>query len=904
VSLSLFPKEASEATYALNRSTNDQKLMRILNSPDVFYLGAQIDPESRDLSMNEPVHYDSSNLTTHGIILGMTGSGKSGLGITLLEEVALDGIPQIIIDPKGDITNLLLAFPDFTGSSFQPWIPDTSGGSSSAGSTADEVAQEWKESLAQWGISPARVQALKQISEFSIYTPGIDAGLQISVLSSFAAPKDWEGNEDRYRQKISGIVSAMLSLTGTTSQPLEDPEHILTANIFEYNWSQGQDLTVSQLINQIQNPPFEKLGVLHVDDVLSDSKRQALAQTINNIIAAPTFQRWIEGAPLHMPTLLYAPDGRPRSSVFYLAHLSDNERQFFVTLLMESLLAWMHTLSGAPTLRVLVYFDEVYGFFPPAPHNPPTKEPLMRMFKQARALGIGLVMATQNAKDIDYKGLSNAGTWFIGKLLTEHDRQRVLEGMEVDAGPEEALNIDQIGKLLPDLNTREFIRYSIHDSPRIMLMKVRQTMSYLRGPLDLEQVGQLMAGQKDEQEKRPDYLHWSKGSARPPTGMQGKTGKSQTYSGRRMTQIGSSGRSRSLNREAAPRGFSPVKPSVNPAIQQYYFPVQFTADQAIFNRIQAQRQAVERIEETIDDLLYTPSLLAQVNVHYQHQPSKSSLQMWYAFIVPRLPDMPMLNWADYLSDPFDPATLSQQPFDEAYYSEVQHDLRNKAGFKALENNMVEWIYRNLPIMTYYNPEVGIYCGLQEDPDAFIIRVQTEIRQRGNADIKKMVDKYDSKYDSLDRQVQRKSSRIDAEKEELKSRKQEEMVSGAESFWRLLRGSIYRTISRVAQLRRQTSQSGEQIEVLQEDLGQFRKGFAETEAEMEVDLQEIRNKWKNAATQILEEAVTPYKKDIDTVIFGIGWVPYWATQIDGQAVILPATSSRIVEDQQVMQNVDV
>jgi hypothetical protein len=218
--------------------------------------------------------------------------------------------------------------------------------------------------------------------------------------------------------------------------------------------------------------------------------------------------------------------------------------------------------------------------------------------------------------------------------------------------------------------------------------------------------------------------------------------------------------------------------------------------------------------------------------------------------------------------------------------------------------MVEWIYRNLPITTYYNPAVGIYCGLQEDPDAFIIRIQTEIRQRGNADIKKMVDKYDSKYDSLEREVQRKSSRIVAEKEELKSRKQEELVSGAESAWRLLRGSIYRTISRVAQLRRQTSQSDEQIEVLKDDLGQFRKGFDETEAEMEVDLQEIRNKWKNAATQILEEAVTPYKKDIDTVIFGIGWVPYWATQIDGQAVILPATSSQIVEDQQVMRNVDV
>jgi hypothetical protein len=386
--------------------------------------------------------------------------------------------------------------------------------------------------------------------------------------------------------------------------------------------------------------------------------------------------------------------------------------------------------------------------------------------------------------------------------------------------------------------------------------------------------------------------------------MQGNTGKSHTYSGRRMTQTGSRGRSRPLSREDAPRGFSPVKPSVSPAIPQYYFPVQYTAGQAIFNWLQSERQTADEIEENIADLLYTPSLLAQVNVHYHHQPSKSSLQIWYAFIVPRLPDMPIMNWADYLSDPFDPTTLSQQPFDEAYYSEVQHDLRNTSGFKAMENNMVEWIYRNLPITTYYNPEVGLYCGLQEDPDDFIIRLQEEIRQRGNADIKKMVDRYDSKYDSLDRQVQRKSSRIEAEQEELKSRKQEEIVSNAESVWRLFRGSIYRTISRMANMRRQTTQTDENIEVLQEDLGQFRKGFADTESEMEADLQQIRNKWKNAARQILEETVTPYKKDIDTVIFGIGWVPYWATQIDGQAVILPATSSRIVEDQQVMRDVDV
>jgi len=882
----------------LNNSTEDQKMMRILNTPDVFYLGTRIDPESRDLSINEPVYYDSSNLTTHGIILGMTGSGKSGLGITLLEEAALDGIPQIIIDPKGDMTNLLLAFPDFMGKSFQPWIDqDTRNGSLSTGSTADEIAQMWKESLAQWGISPSRVEELKQASEFSIYTPGIGAGLQISVLSSFAAPEDWEGNEDRYRQKVSGIASAMLSLTGTVSRPLEDPEHILIANIFEYNWSQGRDLTVEQLINQIQAPPFEKLGVLYVDDVLSDSKRQALAQTINNIIAAPTFQSWMEGAPLHMPTLLYAPDGRPRSSVFYLAHLSGDERQFFITLLIESLLAWMHTLSGAPRLRAVVYFDEVYGFFPPAPYNPPTKEPIMRMLKQARALGIGLIMATQNAKDIDYKGLSNAGTWFIGKLLTEHDRERVLEGMAIDVDPDEAMNISQIRKLLPDLDTREFIRYSIKDPQRIILMKVRQTMSYLRGPLNLDQVRQLMLRQKSDQENRPDYLRWSQGRPRAGAEMVAQSG--HTYSGRRIKQTGSVGHSRPLTRQGAPLGFFPIKPSVNAGVSQYYFPVEFTAEQAIFNRFHEERPTAAQTEKATDDLLYQACLLAQVNVHYHHGPTKSSRQVRYAFIVPRLPEMTIRNWADYLSDPFDPGTLAQQPSDEAYYSEVPHDLRSKSGFNDLEKSVVEWIYRNLTITTYHNPAINLYCGLQENPNDFMARVQTEIAQRREADIQKMVEQYDRKYDSLDKQIQRKSSRVEAEEEELKSREQEEIVSGAESVWRLFRGSIYRTISRIANLRRQTSQTDERVEVLQEDLGQITKDFDNTEVEMEADLQLIRETWKDAAENIVDEAITPYKKDIDTVVFGIGWIPYWATQIEGRTIILPATSSRIVEEQLVV-----
>ncbi|NWF69208.1 MAG: DUF87 domain-containing protein, partial [Chloroflexi bacterium] len=357
--------------------------MPFIEAPTTFYLGRRYDSTSRRLT-EDVVYYDARDLTTHAVVVGMTGSGKTGLCINLLEEAILDNIPAIIVDPKGDITNLLLTFPDLRPEDFQPWVnvDDARRAGLDIPAFAADTAMRWRDGLTSWGLVPDRVRWLKRAAKYSIYTPGSDAGLPISILASLRAPREgWAGNEEANREKINGIVTALLALIGLQVEPVKDREHVLVANIFEHAWRQGKDLTLEDIILQVQKPPFEKLGVFSIDQYIDEKKRIKLAMDMNNIIAAPSFQSWIQGEPMDIQTLLYQPNGRPRVSIFYIAHLSEPERMFMLTLLLENMLAWMRTLSGTTSLRALLYIDEMFGYFPPYPKNPPTKEPLLRLLK-------------------------------------------------------------------------------------------------------------------------------------------------------------------------------------------------------------------------------------------------------------------------------------------------------------------------------------------------------------------------------------------------------------------------------------------------------------------------------------------------------------------------------------------
>src|SRR5512146_2969608 len=451
-----------------------------------FYLGRAYDPIKQTVTEKE-ITYDPADLTTHAVVTGMTGSGKTGLCIDLLEEAALKGIPAIIIDPKGDLTNLLLHFPDLAPQDFQPWIDSDLARRSqkTVEQVASETAETWRNGLGEWGITSERILALKNAAQFAIYTPGSNSGIPVSVLSSLAAPSlSWQDNREILRERISSTVTALLGLVGYEDiDPIRSREHILLSNIFETAWSQGKDVELTELILQTQNPPFDKLGAFPVETFFPAKDRMELAMVLNNILAAPGFETWRDGQALNIGSLLYTDDGRPRHNIFYLAHLSDEERMFFVTLLLSAVETWMRTQSGASSLRALLYMDEIYGYLPPQ-RNPPSKQPLLRMLKQARAFGLGLLLATQNPVDVDYKALSNAGTWFIGKLQTEQDKNRLLDGLESAAGSISRIVFD---KLISSLGKRVFVLHNVHTA-RPQVFQTRWTMNYLAGPLTRNQI--------------------------------------------------------------------------------------------------------------------------------------------------------------------------------------------------------------------------------------------------------------------------------------------------------------------------------------------------------------------------------------------------------------------------------
>src|SRR4051794_7697454 len=435
--------------------------------------------------------YDARDLTTHGVVVGMTGSGKTGLCISLLEEAAIDGIPCIIIDPKGDLTNLLLQFPELSAEDFLKWVnPDDARQKGlSLEEYARQVAERWRKGIEDSGQTVDRIARLRDSSEFRIYTPGSEAGLPLSLLQQFVAPKG--ATREALNEKIDATTTALLGLSGISSDPVQSREHILIAQLLLQAWSAGRDLDLPQLIAQVQNPPLRKVGAFDVDTFYPEKDRLKLAVSLNNILAAPSFSTWITGEALDLSRMLYAGD-KPRQLIFYVAHLEDAQRMFFLTLLLEEVLGWTRGQPGTSSLRAILYFDEVYGYLPPYPANPPTKQPIMTLLKQARAFGVGVLLATQNPVDLDYKALSNAGTWFVGKLQTERDKARLLEGLEGVAAERGTLtDRAHLETVISALGNRVFLLHDVH-RPQPILFQTRWALSYLGGPMTRDQVEQLM----------------------------------------------------------------------------------------------------------------------------------------------------------------------------------------------------------------------------------------------------------------------------------------------------------------------------------------------------------------------------------------------------------------------------
>ncbi len=456
-----------------------------------FYLGRPYDPAARAASP-APLLYDSKDLTTHGLIVGMTGSGKTGLAIVLLEEAALDGIPSIVIDPKGDMANLALRFPALAPEDFLPWIESRE--ADTRGVTREELAREtsrnWEEGIAAWGQSRDRIRALAAAGAVEVYTPGSASGRPLAVLRSLSAPPARILEDgDALRERIVNTVSGLLGLVGIEADPVTSREHVLLSNILERSWRGREDSSLQSLLKSIQTPPFRTLGALDLESFYPEKDRFALAARLNSLLASPAFAAWREGEPLDVQRLLYGDDGRPRTAILSIAHLGDEERMFFVTLFLNEVIGWMRAQEGTGSLRAILYMDEIFGFFPPV-SAPPSKAPMLTLLKQARAFGLGVVLATQNPVDLDYKGLANIGTWFLGRLQTERDRERLLDGLASASGGFDRRKTEEI---LTSLSKRVFLMQNVHEDAPVVF-QTRWALSYLRGPLTLEQLKKLRNG--------------------------------------------------------------------------------------------------------------------------------------------------------------------------------------------------------------------------------------------------------------------------------------------------------------------------------------------------------------------------------------------------------------------------
>lgn len=835
-----------------------------------FYLGRTYDPQQEKVT-DQPLLYDPADLTTHAAVVGMTGSGKTGLCLDLLEEAALNKIPALMIDPKGDITNALLHFPDLLPQDFQPWVnmDQARREGKSVEQAAIEAATLWKSQLEQWGIDAERMAALRNAAHFSIYTPGSDSGIPVSILASLKVPPiSWEGNKELLREKISGTVTALLGLVGLLDiDPVRSREHILLSNIFEHAWSQGKDLDLGELILQTQNPPFKKLGVFDIDRFFPEKDRFDLAMLLNNILAAPAFQSWIEGQPLDIPSLLYGEDGRPRHSVFYIAHLSDQERIFFVTLLFSAVEAWMRTQTGANSLRALVYFDEIFGYLPPV-GNPPSKQPILRMLKQARAFGVGLVLATQNPVDVDYKALSNAGTWFIGKLQTDQDKQRLLDGLEGALGGN--LNRPQYDRLISSLGKRVFLLHNVHEAGPA-LFQTRWAMNYLAGPLTRPQIPLL------------NQLHGGVVTpVSPPAPGPGKSPlpemgapTSEAVFDARIEPI-------PVGRVGEQVEGSTTRPAIPAGVKEFILPNTLTFTQAFNAAGKPFPQEAYNL-----GLIYRPVILGQVDIRFLNRKYNLDYELKRAVIVPDPGRRGILRWENYLVIPIDPRTLEGATDPHAHYATLEPPFSDVKTMSAFQKDFLDWAYRTGQISLHVHEALGLYAGPEISEAEFRSQCSVVARQGRDDELRKVADTYDKKIEAIQFKLAKEERELEQDRTELSQRKMEELGTGVENVLGLFGGrKSSRRLSSSLTKHRMTEQSKADVDESVKTIQEYKQEIAGLQTQKEQVLHETAERWGMIASQISAMNIASQKKDILLELFGVGWLPYYQVRVNSEIVELP------------------
>lgn len=822
-----------------------------------FYLGQEYDL-AKGQALDKAVHYDARDLTTHAVCVGMTGSGKTGLGVILLEEAALDGIPSLVVDPKGDMTNLMLTFPDLRPEDFRPWVnPDDARRKDMDEDTfAAKVASQWSEGLAATGQGPDRIRRLRESADFAIFTPGSSAGKQISILDTLRAPSlSWETEGEQLRDKIESVVSALLALIGIQADPVRSKEHILLSNIFENAWRAGQDLDLAQLILRVQKPPFTQLGVFPLDVFFPEKERMQLAMLLNGLVASPTFAGWLQGQPLDVQSLLYGPGGRPQVSIIYIAHLSDAERQFFLTLLLEQVVSWMRAQTGTTSLRALLYIDEMFGILPPTA-NPPTKKPLLTLLKQARAFGLGLILATQNPVDLDYKALTNAGTWLIGRMQADRDKQRLLDGLEGVQLSGGASRSD-FDRMISALGSRVFLLHNVHaGAPSVFT--TRWAMSYLRGPLTRDQVRMLMA----------DAAAPAAAAAVSP------------------------------RPEAAPRADAPavaapavaaaahpatVPPQMPSSVKQVFVPARRSLQAALAD----QGWRTPSGSEPRATLRYEPGLLGTGTVRFAHTASRQSHDEPVAYLLPVGGAHPSFDWSGARVQ-MDTMDLEREPRPESIFAQLPGELGDAKRYAALRKEFEDYLYYNSSMKLLYNPHLKLYSEIGENDKAFQRRCRKAAEDAVAKEEAALNAKYERERKRLEDKKRREEQELEADKAEYEARKREELLSGAESLLGLVTGRKSSSrLSSASRKRRMTTQAKADVKESEETIAALEKQIKELDAKLADEVEAVNARWSELIDDVQEVEVRPRRTDVRVDLFALAWLPYWQLGSGDDARLAPA-----------------
>ncbi len=824
----------------------------------VFYLGRYHDLAARE-TLADLLLYNSNDLLTHALCVGMTGSGKTGLCFDIIEEAAIDGIPAILIDPKGDLANLLLTFPDLRPADFEPWVnPDEARKKGlSLGDFAAQQAELWKKGLASWDQDGDRIRRLREAAEFVIYTPGSNAGIPVSILSSFAAPpRAILDDTELMRERVNTTVSGLLGLVGVEADPTKSREGIFLANIFQRAWQDGRDLNLGALIQEIQNPGVRRIGVMDVESFYPAKDRFALATAINGLLASPGFDAWLEGEPLDIQRIYYTPAGKPRVAIFSIAHLNDAERMFFVTLLLNQLLGWMRTQSGTTSLRALLYMDEIFGYFPPVA-NPPSKLPLLTLLKQGRAFGLGAVLATQNPVDLDYKGLANIGTWFLGRLQTDRDKQRVLDGLE-GAASSQGSTFDRgvMERTLAGLGNRVFLMHNVNEEGA-SIFQSRWAMSYLRGPMARNQIKAVM------DTRRAPAASPARPSGAPATARI-CTAPAGSRIGAAPRPVAPTPSAAELAAPTAPAVESPrngglesTRPTLPPAIPQYFIPARGAAGSVV----------------------YQPMLLGAASVRFADAKTKVDVTQNVVLLTPINDDAVPVDWAEAEDVEVDPNDLERNPAGAAQFAPLPPAASQAKNYANWQKDFVNAVYGSRKVTLLKSTTFNQVSRIDEGEGDFRVRLNQSSREQRDAATAKLRAKYAPKMASLNERLRRAEQAVEREAAQAKQAKLSSVLSIGSTLLGAFLGrkavsagniskadTAMRSVGRASQQSSDVARAGETVGMLQRQL-------ADLDAQFQAEASAVEGGLDPASESFETIELCPNKTNISVKLVALAWTPH-------------------------------